>query len=110
MAGGVVTGKVAVITGGSQPAPCFASGHERRAGGVPGLPLQHRRGILRVLEILGGGGLLQGPQAQEIGHRHHDRGLAAQVDHLVRTGVRAGRVGLGGHPVGSSSGRRGPAT
>jgi hypothetical protein len=39
----------------------------------------------------GGGG------PQEVGHRHHNCGLAAQVDHLIRSGIRAGRGWLGGH-------------
>ena len=50
------------------------------------------------------------PQPQEIGHRHHDRSLTAQVDHLIRTGIRAGNVWLGGHPVASCRDRRGPVT
>jgi hypothetical protein len=52
-------------------------------------------------------------QPQEVRHRHHHRGLAAEVDHLVRPGVRVDRrdpVG-GWEPYGAGGcGRRRPHT
>jgi hypothetical protein len=80
------------------------------AVGAPGLPLQHRRGVLGVIELSRGGGLLQGSQAQEVGCRRHDRSLATQVDDLIRPGIQAGCAGLGGHPAASCRDRRGPVT
>ena len=65
-------------------------------GSVPGLPRQHGRGVLGVLEFLGGGSLLQGAQAQEVGHRYDDCGLAAEMDHLIWSGIRAGICWLSG--------------
>jgi hypothetical protein len=84
--------------GRPQPAACLILGHEHRlAGRVPRLPRQASPRCPRRPRAPGGGGALQGVQAQEVGHRHHDCGLAAQVDHLIRSGIRPGRGWLGGH-------------
>jgi hypothetical protein len=59
-----------------------------------------RYGILSVLWLLGGRA-----QPQEIGDGHHDGGLAAEVDHFIRSGVRPPGFVTGGLP-GSVPGRQ----
>lgn len=70
----------------AQRAPGLSGGHEPALpGGMSGPPLQRSRVILSVLKLRGGSSPFQAPQPQEIRHRHHNRGLAAQMDHLIRS-------------------------
>ena len=69
-----------------------ADGGRSRPGprGVPGLPLQHRRSVFSVLELLRSRGLLQDAQAQEVGSWYYDRGLLrlALGDYVPPAGYR----------------------
>src|SRR5260370_9443623 len=71
--------------------------------GAPRPPLRgrgagRRRGILGVLQAPGERAELQRAQAEEIGNGHHDGGLAAEVDHFMRSGVRPPGFVAGGLP------------
>ncbi len=92
--------------GGDAEAPAdLGEGHVTGlAAGLAGEPLLGCGGVLGVLEGLPGGRGFEGAQAEELGERHDDGHMAAEVDHLVRVrhGLHGGRNrtnGLGGHRV-----------
>jgi hypothetical protein len=72
--------------------------------GHPRLVRRERGPDFSLLQILGRGVALQGLQPQEISNRHHNGGLATQMDHLKRRSVRdrCGRKRLSGHAADAS--------
>jgi len=66
-------------------------GHIRRqACRLARLPVRQGGIVLGVFQLPSGGAALQSLQPQEVGNRHYDGSLVAQVDHVVRAGVRDG--------------------